>query len=185
MTKSTSWDADVNRVARAFCGLLLAATAGLALAGCDRSTWAKPAAPSGKVPAPIDLMLPRGIRLHPFTATKVFDPSAGTRGIDVRVEALDAYGDGTKAFGDFRFELYTYRTGPVADPRGRRIGLWDVSLLDPKTNLIHWDSISRTYEFKLQWDEPIAPGQRFVLSAVFSSPFTERFFDQQVFVSAK
>ena len=71
------------------------------------------------------------------------------------------------------------------DHKGKRIATWEESLLEPKKNLIHWDKITRTYEFKLQWDRPIAVGRRFVLVAVFSSPFSDRMFAERVFVSGE
>lgn len=136
------------------------------------------------VPSPISLLLPREIRIHPFTGARTFDEAGGIKGIDVRIEAVDTYGDATKAFGDFRFELYAYKPNS-SDPKDARIAAWAVSLMEPKDNLVHWDNITRTYEFKLQWDKPIAVGQRFVLNAIFASPFTERLFTERVFISGQ
>jgi len=157
--------------------------------GCKDPGWDfgfKKSAPVSPqvVPAPIDLLLARTIRIHPFTQTRVLDEAGGIRGVDVRIEADDAYGDATKAFGDFRFEMYHFVTNSL-DPKGERIATWNVSLLDPKQNLVHWDKITRTYEFKLQWDQPIPVGKRYVLVAVFSSPFTRRIMDERVFVSGQ
>ena len=162
------------------------------IAGCRDSRWnwnnlgfKSPAPPEfRKVPPPIDLLLPRVIRIHPFTGTRTFDESGGVKGIDVRIEALDSYGDATKAFGDFRFELYAFLANNP-DPKGKRLSTWEVPLLKPKVNLTHWDNITRTYEFKLLWDDPIPVGERFVLVAVFSSPFGERRSDQRVFTSGQ
>ena len=137
-----------------------------------------------KVPSPINLLLPRKVRIHPFTGTRTFDQAGGVRGIDVRIEARDAFDDPTKAFGDFRFELYSYR--PYSpDPRGQRIASWHESLMATKKNLRHWDGIAKRYQFKLVWDQPIPVGDRFVLAATFTSPFTDRLFDQRVFVSGQ
>jgi len=135
------------------------------------------------VPAPVNLLLPKGIRIHPFTATRSFD-EAGTKGINVRIEVLDHFGDSAKAFGNFRFELYEYISGG-AKTKGRRINVWVVELMDPKKNLLHWDSITRAYEFKLELEKTIPPGRRLVVVAVFSSPFTERLFDEREFVAGK
>ena len=135
------------------------------------------------VPKPIDLLLPRDIRIHPFTGTRTFDEARGLKGLEVTIEALDAYGDATKAFGNFRFELYEYRPSNQ-DKRGRRVAVWEESLLKPEKNLIHWQ-VHKVYQFRLQWDRAIPVGRRFVLVAVFSSPFTERLFDQRVAVAGK
>ncbi len=87
-------------------------------------------------------------------------------------------------FGDFRFELFTY-LGNSANTRGQLLATWDVSLMDPKANLLHWDKITSTYKFKLQWDQPIPVGRRFVLAAVLASPYAERQFAQRVFISGQ
>lgn len=175
-------------------GLVLAALLAGGPAGCEngklkfKNPWAAPDdanAPVRKeVPEPIHLLLPQAIRIHPFTGTRTFDEAGGVKGIDVRVEALDAYGDSTKAYGDFHFALYRHRTG-AADPKGARIATWEECLLKPKKNLLHWDSITRTYEFKLQWFKPIAVGRKFVLLVNFSSPFTNRKFAERVFISGQ
>jgi len=136
------------------------------------------------VPEPIRLLLPEAVRIHPFTGTRIFDEKGGIRGIDVRIEASDYYGDSTKAFGDFRFELYTHRENS-ADPKGQRLAVWEESLITPEKNLLHWDKITHTYQFKLQWDRPVAVGKKFVLAATFSSPYTPRLFDERVFVSGQ
>ncbi len=136
------------------------------------------------VPDPINLMLPQSIRIHPFTGTRDFDATQGVRGLEVRIEALDAYQDSAKAFGVFRFELYKHRE-ENPDGKGERISSWEVDLMGPQDNVIHWDKVHRNYLFKLKWDKPIPIGTRFMLSAVFESPYTERLFDEQVFVSGK
>jgi len=136
------------------------------------------------VPKPIHLLLPRKIRIHSFTGTRTFHEAGGVNGIDVHIDALDAFGDATKAFGHFRFELHEF-VANQPDPKGRRIAVWEVPLLEPKRNLVHWSNITRKYTFKLQWDTPIAVGSKFVLVAVFSSPFTERLFSERVFISGE
>jgi len=158
--------------------------AGLA-AGCQM----QPLTPTSQqarvqIPRPINLLLPREIKLHPFTGTRTFDAAGGIRGIDVRVQALDAYGDATKAFGEFRFELFEFVPNRP-DPKGNRVNLWNNDLLDPKVNLVHWDPITRTYAFKLQWFNGIPVGERFVLTVTFASPYTDRLFDERVFVSGE
>lgn len=136
------------------------------------------------VPEPIDLLLPQEIRLHPFTGTRVFSADGGITGIDVRVEALDAFGDATKAFGEFRFELYAY--APYRpDHKGKQLAIWPANVESPKVNRAHWNSIARTYHFKLEWKNPIPVGQKFVLRAIFQSRFTPRLFDERVFVSGQ
>jgi len=176
-------------------GMLLAALIAAGPAGCKgakfdlKAPWDHPAAkkpePAEKrVPEPIHLLLPQAIRIHPFTGTRTFDEAGGVKGIDVRIEAIDAYGDATKAFGKFHFALHHYRTG-TASPKGRRIATWEEDLLEPRKNLLHWDNITRTYKFKLQWYKPIPVGSRFILVVNFASPFTQRKFAERDFISGQ
>ena len=176
-------------------GGLLVALAAAASGGCDgekfdfRPPWSAPSARDANaartaVPEPIHLLLPQAVRIHPFTGTRTFDDSGGVKGIDVRIEAIDAYGDSTKAFGKFHFALHEYQPGRP-DPKGRRIATWEENLLEPKKNLIHWDNITRAYKFKLQWYRPIPVGSRFILVASFSSPFTQRKFAERSFISGQ
>ena len=145
---------------------------------------ARPDPADVKVPAPLHLLLPKAIRIHPFTGTRTFDEAGGVKGIDVRVEALDAYGDATKAFGKFHFALYQHKADSPS-PRGPQVATWEEDLLTPEKNLVHWDSITRAYAFKLQWYQAIPVGQKFVLSIDFASPFTPRRFAERVFISGQ
>ncbi len=160
--------------------MILAALA----AGCNGLEPWTPDDVRTEVPEPIDLLLPQEVRLHPFTGTRMFDAAGGVSGIDVRVEAIDAYGDASKAFGEFRFELYTFDASRPGH-RGRQMDVWTVSVDDPKDNRAHWNSISHTYQFKLSWRTPIPVGQKFVLRAIFQSRFTDRLFDEREFVSGQ
>ena len=158
-------------------------------AGCGEPEWkfgAKVPAPQvlQPVPDPLHLMLPKSIRIHVFTHTETFDKDKGIEGVDAHIEAVDSYGDATKAFGTFRFEMYKFVPNSI-DPKGKLLATWDEPLLDPRQNLLHWQKVHRIYEFKLQWDRPVPVGQRFVLVATFSSPFTERMITQRVFVSGQ
>lgn len=175
--------------------LALAAAAAWA-AGCDGGRfqpprlvlpWTPPPpepAAAKLVPEPLHLLLPKTIRIEPFTGTRTFDAAGGVKGIEVRVQALDSYGDATKAFGKFNFALYPHRPDQ-ADPKGSRIAVWEEDLLEPARNLLHWDKIHAAYNFRLQWREPIPVGSRFILMVSFSSPFTERRFAEQEFVSGQ
>jgi hypothetical protein len=165
-----------------------------ALAGCDGSgqsmsatqpsmqTSTQPA--SQVLPPPLAALMPRTIRIHPFTGMRTFDESGGIRGIDVRIEAKDAWGDSCKAIGDFRFELYAYRQ-ENSDPKGEQVARWEEPLSDIKVNALHWDHITRTYEFKLQWSRSIPVGHRFVLVAYFISPYTQRLATECVFFAGQ
>lgn len=163
---------------------VMAMVAATAMSGCQsgggKGAGFTTAGPVGiNVPKPLDLLLPQSIRIHPFTSVRMLDEAKGTKGLEVRIEALDAYQENTKAFGDVRFELYRYRE-QSADPRGKMVNSWDVSIMNPKENLVHWDRITRAYIFKLQLFEKVPQGQPLVLVAVYSSPFTKRMTAQYV-----
>ncbi|MCK4626575.1 MAG: hypothetical protein KAV00_14745 [Phycisphaerae bacterium] len=136
------------------------------------------------VPEPINTLLPTQIRIHPFTGLRAFSDKGDIKGLDVRIEAIDAYGDTNKAFGLFRFELYQFKPNSP-DPKGPRVAVWNVNIEDFKTNRRHWNSIARTYQFKLAWNRPIPVGRKFVLITIFQSRFTERLFAELTFVSER
>jgi hypothetical protein len=164
--------------------VLAAVGAGCGDAGWELKTKAATRPDVKATPEPINLLLPKAIRIHPFTGTRTFDETGGIKGIDVRIEAVDAFGDSTKAFGDFRFEVYRFVPNSL-NAKGQQVATWEESVLEPGKNLVHWDKITRAYEFKLQWDSPIPVGDRFVLVAVFASPLTQRLFAERVFVSGQ
>ena len=163
---------------RANCALWQTLLMGAFLAGCYSSGGTASVANS---PA---AMLPEQIRIHPFTGVRTIDKQNSVSAIDARIEVLDHFGDSTKAFGTFRFELFAYRAHE-SDPRGQRLAVWSENIENPNTNFSRWDSISRTYKFRLVSDKPILPSQRFVLVSVFSNPYGPRLFDQRVFVSGE
>lgn len=171
---------------RAACGGVLILWA-IACGGCieEMKKLFHPGPPrdATPVPPPLHLLLPAAIDIHPFTGTRTFDAEGGVKGIEVRVTPRDAYGDATKAFGTFRFELYEFHANR-ADPKGERRAFWDVSVMDPKVNRVHWD-VSLTYKFRLEWDQAIPVGRRFVLVAIFSSPFTKRLFAERKFIAGE
>jgi len=139
------------------------------------------------VPRPVSLLLPKSIRIvHPFTETRTFDEAGGVKGIDASVEVFDHFHRSTMAFGDFRFELYSFRDNSL-DPKRKLKSVWEIepSMMDPRENLRYWNRSQQMYEFKLQWGKPIPVGQKFVLAAVFTSPFTDRLIAERVFTSGE
>lgn len=156
---------------------LLAALA--VLSGCP-SRDARPVVP--------EQLLPREIRLHPFTGTRTFAPAGGLSGVEARVEVINHLGEPTNAFGNFLFMLYAYRQHE-ADPRGGRLDTWQIELTGTKQNLLYWDSLSRTYKFPLVLREPLPVGRQAVLEVYFQDPAqpegSPRLFDRRVFVSGE
>ncbi|MCK5113793.1 MAG: hypothetical protein KAR11_03415 [Phycisphaerae bacterium] len=162
-------------------GLLLL-TSLIATAGCDIRTKGHDTATAQDVPAPINSLLPQTIAVHPFTQTNTFEQ--GAFGLHVRVQAKDSYGDPTKAFGDFRFELYEFRRQHQGK-KGKKITQWEVAISRPKANLLHWDRHTRSYEFKLSIDKPIPKGTRLMLVVVFTSRFTPRLVAEREIVAGE
>ncbi len=163
---------------------------GVFLLGCGPDGGLESKAGSGpdriEVPQPIDRMMPARVEFHPFTESGVrtFDNTGGLRGIETRIRALDHFGHTTKAFGTFRIELYGYDAGAIGH-RGPKGPTWDIELMEPDRNNMHWDEISRSYIFKLGWDNAIPIGQRYVLRVVFTSPFTQTLDEQKVYIAGQ
>ena len=145
---------------------------------------AGPRAAQGKVPRPVDLLLPQNIRIHPFTTLQTLE-GRDVMGIEAHMEALDAFGDPTKAFGDVRFELYEFQANSP-DNKGKRLNVWLVGIGDAANNMVHWDRVTRSYLFKLELTSQVklgktsGPAERYVLVAVFASPYTQRLFAEHV-----
>jgi hypothetical protein len=151
-------------------------------AGCRPKGEYFAADPGRTVPSPIDLLLPRSIEIHPWTETTTFDDGEG--GIHARVVARDAYGDPTKAFGRFRFELYEFR--PQSQNKlGARLADWELDLSQAEQNLRHWDQHTRGYEFRLAWTQRLPTGRRLVLVGLFDSEFTTRLTTEKEIVAGE
>ncbi len=159
MKRCRAWPMACVPLAVACC--LLAATCA---PGCGDPAPTGPGAI--EVKPPLSLVLPHSIQIHPFTALR-----SKENVVEVRLEAKDAFDDTTKAFGTFRFELYAFK--PFApNKKGAPIASWEVDLMNPHENFIQWDSITRSYLFKLELNASIPPGRRLVLTATFDSPYS-------------
>ncbi len=149
--------------------LISALLAGLA-AGCEiLPTKGGGDIHTEKIPSPINLLLPETLEIHPFTQTGSFDKSAG--GVHARIQARDAFGDPTKAFGTLRFQLFEFKTQNQSQ-KGRQLEQWEVSISQPERNLVHWNRHLRSYEFKLGCNRSLTG--RLVFVVTFTSPFTPR-----------
>ena len=154
----------------------------ITITGCDIRTKGYDTSTAQEIPAPINLLLPQTIVVHPFTQTNTFGQESF--GLHVRVQAKDYYGDPTKAFGDFRFELYDFRHQHQGK-KGKKITQWEVALSKPGTNVVHWDRHTRSYEFKLSMDQPIQEGTQMILVVVFTSRFTPRLIGEREIVAGE
>lgn len=131
-----------------------------------------------------EALLPRTIRLHQFTGTRIFGESSVVQGIEARVELEDHFGDPAKAFGVCRFEMFRYLKGE-SDPRGKRIGVWQIDLNELETNRQYWDGLSQTYKFLLQCKQPVPLGERYVLRVYFLPQQGQRLMDERVFLAGE
>ncbi len=149
-------------------------------AACQRSSIGQ-TADGPSVDELIAFYSPRSIKIQPFTKPRSFDEDAIPDGIAVSLRTLDATGDPVKAYGVFIFELYAYR-GALGDRKGQLIQSWTQPVLDTKDQKQFWERITASYEFQLSWEgRPIAPQQKYILTASFQSPGSERLFDQYEF----
>jgi len=121
----------------------------------------------------IDLLMPRSIEILPFTRPATFDEDLIPDGIEVVLRPLDAFGDQTKAVGLFRFELYQFRKAS-SEPRGHRLGVWQVDVSTKAAQKSHWDRITRTYRFRLLWTGRRAVEAKYILEVTFMSQWGRR-----------
>jgi len=114
--------------------------------------------------------VPMQMRVHPFTAVEVDRGDEGVR-LEARIEMLDRLGDVTKAVGDYRFELYQMERDFYENPaEGKLLYQWSAPMTTLEQNRRHWDSITRTYLFKLQMDQLPRVDGRLVLVTNFTDP---------------
>jgi hypothetical protein len=129
------------------------------------------------------MLLPQSIQVSGQTGWRQFGEAGDVEGIEAQIEAIDHFGERTRAFGTFQFELYLHRDHQ-ADPRGKRIAFWAVDVTTTECNLEYWDRLFRAYRFPLRWDKPIAAGRKLVLHVRFSPQGGgDRLFANRVLVS--
>jgi len=141
------------------------------MAGCDRIELKGGRDAVPRIDRPTTWpFVPVEMRVHPFTAVEVDRDDAGVR-LEARIETLDRLGDVTKAVGDFRFELYHMPPGVYETPaEGKLLYQWSAPMNTIEQNRRHWDSITRTYLFKLQMDRLPRVTGRLLLVAHFTDP---------------
>lgn len=92
----------------------------------------------------------RPVRMRIYPSSR-FVREDGKPLLEARVEFFDGAGDSTKAVGELRFELFT--AGPAAQSSsGQRLYAWAVPLLTLEQNQLFYDSVTRTYLFRLRLD---------------------------------
>ncbi len=169
--------------------MLCAAVAapGLLAAGCQKDVSVD--MQDERQAAFVRMLLPRAVEIKRSTKPygSQYVPGAGVErmtfearqpstGIEVMLEAKDAFGDPVKVLGAFNFELYSAPAGPASAKAGERIFLWRVELT-PGNLPGYWERAPRLYKFPLQLDQPaaLAPGH-YVLEATYVSPWDDKLF---------
>jgi hypothetical protein len=93
---------------------------------------------------------PQRMRVHPLSQL-VTDRDSGRLLIEARLEFLDAEGHSAKAVGQVLIDLLS-RDDPSAP-----IASWSRDLADRAANRDHFDDLTRTYLFRLEFDAAALP----------------------------
>jgi hypothetical protein len=135
-------------------------------AGC--SWHGEPTPTSG--PRPVDgaMWWPTPVRMRVYPASR-FAGGDGYIVLEARIELLDAMDDAVKAPGRFRFELIDAERESTSHI-DRRLYSWDVPLLSLDHQRQHYDSVTRTYLFRLRMDEQLVPHKAMKLLVTYMPP---------------
>jgi hypothetical protein len=146
------------------------------LAGC-KST---PKVPPEKADM-LSMLLPREIKIQPFTKIKSFDADPVPDGIAVVLRPTDRFGDPVKVVGHLYFELYAYKKAS-GERKGERLEFWERTIATSEDQRLYWDRTAQMYEFPLVWTQgaPPAPNRKYILTATYRAPWDETFQDEYV-----
>ncbi len=129
----------------------------------------------------LSLLMPRQIRIQPFTKIKSFDADQVPDGILLVLRPTDEFGDPIKIVGHLYFELYAYKKAS-AERKGERIEFWERTLATAQDQKLYWDRTAQMYEFPLAWTRgaPPSPDHKYILTATYRSPADETLQDEYV-----
>jgi hypothetical protein len=130
----------------------------------------------------LSLMLPRAVKIQPFTRVASFDGDEVPDGILAVVQPQDRFGDPVKAAGFFYFELWTYRQASQ-ERKGERLAYWERTIASSSEVDLYWTR-AMMYEFQLAWTrglEAIQPNRKYVLTVAYRTPWDETIRDEHVF----
>lgn len=146
------------------------------LAGCKSA----PRVPPDKADM-LSMLLPKQIKIQPFTKIKSFDVGGTPDGIAVVLRPTDQFGDPVKVVGQMYFELYTYKKAS-GERKGDRLEFWERTIATGEDQKLYWDRTSQMYEFPLAWTQgmPPAPNRKYILTATYRAPWGETFSDEYV-----
>ncbi len=113
---------------------------------------------------------PVRIRVYPSTRFIATDEQSI---LEARVELIDEMGDPIKATGLLRLELFARHM--AGDPGiGRRLYVWDASILTLEEQRSYYDSITRTYLLRLKLDDEATARRDTILDVTFTSTEGQR-----------
>ncbi len=129
----------------------------------------------------LSLMVPDRLKIEPFTKITSFNEDQIPDGILAVVRPLDRLGDPVKAAGLLYFELWTF-VNASGERKGERLAFWDRTIATADDMKTHWTR-AQMYEFQLAWTqggEVVQPGQRYVLTATYRTPWDTTIQDEYV-----
>lgn len=118
---------------------------------------------------------PRRMRIHPLSQLAT-DRDTGQLVIETRIEFLDRHGHTCKAVGQVLIDLHETGGARNREP----LETWVLDLGDASVNRDHYDELTRTYLFRLDFDPQILP-ERPELWGYFRSADGRRFQAEEVF----
>jgi hypothetical protein len=132
--------------------------------------------------AQLQLMLPCKIEIQPFTSIRSFDEDDIPDGILLVLRPVDSLGDPVKAAGQFYFELWTF-VEASGEPKGERLAFWERCINTEQDMRLYWTH-AQMFEFQLAWvgqgAGKIEPGKKFVLRAVWRTPWDTTLTDEYI-----
>jgi len=116
---------------------------------------------------------PVAVRVHPFTSLS-YDEQAEAAVLEAWIELIDPAGDVTKGIGQFRLELYMIGSRASREGQAHRLHLWDVAVETVQDSARHFDSLTRTHQFRLRLEEMPETGGKLELRVQFTDARGER-----------
>jgi len=160
---------------RKLCLLIIVAATGCSWKG-------EPAQTPGPKPVDGAMWWPAPVRMRVYPASR-FAGNDGYVVLEARIELVDAMDDSVKVAGRFRFELIDdERDG--ASRIDRRLYSWDVPLLTLEHQRQHYDSVTRTYLFRLRMDEQLVPRKATKLLVTYMPPTGSNLSAEQMMMGA-
>ena len=132
------------------------------------------------------LLLPQDVHIEPFTRAALSPTDGMPSELIVYVRAEDQFGDPVKVAGTFNCELYSFKRAS-GDPKGERIELWRIEVLDREDQVRYWDHTAQMYEFRLQirhlateGEAPALGADKAVLLLTYNTPWGEHLEDEYI-----